>query len=92
MHQKLIYLLIGPKGSGKSFIGTLMDHTFGIHFIRVEDWAKAVKKDRQVDNPFYLAEVFQAIEHGVREVLKQYDQVVFESTGLSAYFDRCSST
>ncbi|EOZ98800.1 hypothetical protein A33Q_1454 [Indibacter alkaliphilus LW1] len=37
MKSKIIYLLIGQKGSGKSFIGTLMEKEFGIKFIRVED-------------------------------------------------------
>ena len=49
-NRKEIFLLIGQKGSGKSFIGTLMDKEFGINFIRVEDWAKKIRKDRDVDN------------------------------------------
>lgn len=37
--DKFIYVLVGPKGSGKSFIGELFDRYFHIHFVRVEDWA-----------------------------------------------------
>jgi predicted kinase len=85
--NRTIYLLIGPKGSGKSFIGKLMDEELGIRFIRVEDWAKSVKKERSVDDESYVREVFAMIEDGVRQVLKEFPQVVFESTGLSDAFD-----
>ncbi|WRP07665.1 AAA family ATPase [Rossellomorea aquimaris] len=88
MTNKTIYLLIGPKGSGKSFIGTLMDQKFGIPFIRVEDWAKKVKKDRKIDNEDYLSDVFSAIERGIRHSLDMHDKIVFESTGLTPYFEQ----
>lgn len=87
MDAKLIYLLIGQKGSGKSFIGTLMEKEFGIKFIRVEDWARKIKKDRDVDNEAYLKQVFEEIEKGIRECLVDKDKIVFESTGLTEYFD-----
>ena len=86
--NQIIYLLLGPKGSGKSFIGTLMDRHLGIRFIRVEDWAKQVKKDRTIDNDSYLREVFAAIEKGIREEFKKKTPIVFESTGLTDYFDQ----
>ncbi|ASB49844.1 nucleoside/nucleotide kinase family protein [Alkalitalea saponilacus] len=87
MKGKIIYLLIGQKGSGKSFIGTLMEKEFGIKFIRVEEWAKRIKKDRNVDNEAYLKQVFEEIENGVRDSLNDKDIIVFESTGLTEYFD-----
>jgi predicted kinase len=87
MKSKIIYLLIGQKGSGKSFIGTLMEKEFGIKFIRVEDWAKKIKKDRNVDNEAYLKQVFEEIESGIRDSLSDKDKIVFESTGLTEHFD-----
>ncbi|GAB4349027.1 MAG: hypothetical protein OHK0038_28060 [Flammeovirgaceae bacterium] len=87
MKSKIIYLLIGQKGSGKSFIGTLMEKEFGIKFIRVEDWAKKIKKDRNVDNEAYLKQVFEEIESGIRDTLTDKNKIVFESTGLTEYFD-----
>lgn len=87
MKKKSVYLLIGQKGSGKSFIGTLLEKEFGIKFIRVEDWAKKIKKDRNVDNEAYLKQVFVEIESGVRDSLTDNDKIVFESTGLTEYFD-----
>lgn len=87
MKSKIIYLLIGQKGSGKSFIGTLMEKEFGIKFIRVEDWAKKIMKDRDVDNEVYLKQVFEKIENGIRGSLTDKDKIVFESTGLTEHFD-----
>lgn len=61
-------------------------------FLRVEDWAKKVKRERDIDNDSYLKEVFTTIENGVREQLKKQDSIVFESTGLTAYFDAMLSS
>lgn len=87
MRRKKIYILIGQKGSGKTFIGGLFERNFQITFLRVEDWAKTVKRDRRFDDETYLREVFAAIENGVREALIDRDAVVFESTGLTEHFD-----
>jgi predicted kinase len=88
MSKKVIFLLIGQKGSGKSFIGTIFEKEFGIRFIRVEDWAKKIKRERAVDNEGYLKQVFDEIEKGIRNCLNEIDNLVFESTGLSEHFDR----
>ena len=37
---KKIYLLLGQKGSGKSYIASIMESQFGIKFIQTEDIAK----------------------------------------------------
>jgi predicted ABC-type ATPase len=87
MKQKTIYLLLGPKGSGKSYIGDLINGQFLLRFIRVEDWAKKVKKDREIDDEAYIKEFFQVIENVIREELTKHDNIVFESTGLSDDFD-----
>jgi shikimate kinase len=84
----VIYLLLGPKGSGKSFVGNLIEEKLGIKFIRVEDWAKAVRRGRSVSDNAYIEEVFQTIETGVRAAAIQYPNIVFESTGITPFFDR----
>ena len=33
---KTVYILVGPKGSGKTFIGNALEDRLGILFIRVE--------------------------------------------------------
>jgi shikimate kinase len=85
--RKNIFLLIGPKGSGKSFIGMIFDRHFHIHFVRVEDAVKKIRKDRAIDNEAYIREAFETIESAVRRSLESFNPVVFESTGLSNHFD-----
>lgn len=85
--SKQIILLIGPKGSGKTFIGSLMEEYFGILFIRVEKWLLDIRKDRDLENKSYLNEVFTIIETGIREALIREDRIVFESTGLTDNFE-----
>jgi len=87
MKNKQIYLLIGQKGSGKSFIGSMFEKYFSIDFVRVENWLLGVKKDRDLFDEKYLEESFQTIENGVRQALKKTEILVFESTGLTEYFD-----
>ena len=88
MNLGTIFLLIGPKGSGKSHIGSVFESKFGIKFVRVENWAMEIKKDRTVDNDDYIREVFDVIEEGIREEVSTHKSLVFESTGLSSHFDQ----
>jgi shikimate kinase len=88
LKRGIIILLIGQKGSGKSYIGSLLETQFNIKFIRVEDWAKDVKQSRNIDDETYLDEVFKAIEIGVKHKAVNYNSVCFESTGLTHQFDK----
>ena len=85
--KKHIFLLIGPKGSGKTFIGTLIQEYFNIDFVRVEDRVTNVRKERNLDDPEYISDAFYIIEEGVRNALENVDQIVFESTGITLNFD-----
>ncbi len=85
--DRIIYILIGQKGSGKSFIGTIIQEIYGIAFVRVEDIARQSKKNRAVDDESYHKEAFFQIESHLREVLKNIPALVFESTGLTSHFD-----
>lgn len=85
--EKIIYILIGQKGSGKSFIGTIIQEIYGIEFVRVEDIARQLKKNRTVDDESYHKEAFFQIESHLRETLKSIPALVFESTGLTSHFD-----
>lgn len=77
--DKHIYLLIGPKGSGKSYIGTLFEKYFDIKFFRVENWVLEIKKDWDVMDEEYTKIVFQTIESKIRQALNKTDHLVFES-------------
>jgi len=87
MLKRTVIILIGPKGSGKTFVGNLIQEKFGFKFVRVEDWVRNIRKGRAVDDPEYASQVFSVIEGGVKERLLQEKIIVFESTGLTDYFD-----
>lgn len=84
---KTIVLLIGPKGSGKSFIGTLMAERLGFDLVRVEDRIRGIRRDRSIDDATYVEDAFRVAEAFVRERSERNDRVVFESTGLTDSFD-----
>ena len=75
MKNELIILLIGQKGSGKSFVGSLLETEFKIKFIRVENWAKEIKQNRSIDDKTYLDEVFKAIETGIMKEADYYNNI-----------------
>jgi len=85
--KKQIYILIGPKGSGKSFIGEIFEKHFHIHFVRVEDWAMEIRKGRTPDDESYVRDFFELAERRIRDFMNHYDEIVFESTGLTSSFD-----
>lgn len=85
--MKRIYLLIGPKGSGKTFVGQLLEQQFAIPFLPVETIALQVKGNRSFDNSDYIEAVFQAIEEAVRQQMNTTDELIFESTGLTGAFE-----
>lgn len=87
MQDKTIFLLIGPKGCGKSYIAQLMSKEFSIDYVDIEDFAKHVHKDQHIDDDCYLKEVFKKIETGIRNLLNEKDRIIFESIGLSENFD-----
>jgi shikimate kinase len=77
--MKILYLLIGPKGSGKSHIGALVSKYTDIHFLRVE--------------PVWLS--LQPGEDGWRKVeltidglFQEHDKVMIESLGVGEGFRR----
>ena len=59
MKEKVMYLLVGPKGSGKSFIGTFLEPTFKFRFVRVEDRVVEIKENRQIDDETYISDALK---------------------------------
>lgn len=87
MNSQKIYVLLGYKGAGKSYIGRLFESEFNIHFLNVELLAKSIKKERDISDEDYITDVFAAITSYILESMSQYKSVVFESTGLTKQFD-----
>ncbi|MBE9512019.1 MAG: shikimate kinase [Bacteroidetes bacterium] len=84
MSNKIIFILIGPKGSGKTHIGSLIKRQLGIKFFRVEDvWLKLVKEQF---SDAYIQKGFSLVEQELDEKLKKTDRIIIESTAAHEEF------
>ena len=75
--SKVLYFLIGPKGSGKTHIGTLVDRHTRIKFLRVE--------------PIWLSlqpgeDGWLKVEKMIDQVFQTTDRVMVESLGAGEGF------
>jgi dephospho-CoA kinase len=85
--MKRLFLLLGSKGAGKSYISELMEKNFGIKFFRVEDiWLKIEEKGLAKKEKVSLGR--REIINDLRRLFKSYDLISIESTGTSeGFFD-----
>jgi shikimate kinase len=83
--QRTVYVLVGPKGSGKSYIGALIERTLHIEFFRVEDVWLSLGKAKFSNE--YIEKGFCVVERKMHERLAVTDQLIIESTASFDYFD-----
>ncbi len=83
--MKQLIILIGLKGSGKTYIGSLIQERLGINFIRVEDIWLTIKKKRFSEE--FFSEGFRLVEQEIDNQLKYLEIITIESTGTSKYFE-----
>ena len=77
-----VYVLIGPKGSGKSYVGRLLEREFGITFLSIEDiFIKLQSKD--VSTPDVQDRGYKIVEEQIGGMLDQGESVSFEITVLT---------
>jgi len=82
--KKQIFILVGPKGCGKTFIGTLIQKETGIHFLRVEDIWLSLKSERLSNE--YITEGFKLVKKNIDQLFTSNSRIVIESTGTSGHF------
>ena len=75
--QKILYMLIGPKGAGKTYIGALVNRQTDITFLRVE--------------PIWLGleageNGWKKVEAGIDAMFQTHDKVMIESLGIGEEF------
>jgi shikimate kinase len=76
--QKTLYILIGPKGAGKTHIGSLVNQHTTIQFVRVEPiWLKLASGENG----------WIAVEKAIEKAFQQDDEVMIESLGAGSGFD-----
>jgi shikimate kinase len=79
MTSKVLYMLIGPKGAGKTYIGTLVSTHTAIQFIRVESiWLNLQPGENG----------WQKVEQVIDTTFNDHDQVMIESLGAGEEFGK----
>jgi hypothetical protein len=85
--EKTLYMLIGPKGAGKTHIGTLVNAHTAIRFIRVEPIWLGLREGE--DGWTKVAETIDA-------TFETHDRVMIESLGAGdgfrGFYDRLKQT
>lgn len=75
--SKILYFLIGPKGSGKTFIGTHVQNNTDIHFLRVEPIWLALQKNENG---------WKKVIESINECFAKYEKVMIENLGAGDDF------
>ena len=84
--KQSVFILVGPKGSGKTYIGALLERRFSINFFRaeaflLENYGKAELASRQLEKHGFPLE-----EAAIDQILANESAVIYEVTGSSEYF------
>ena len=76
---KCLYFLVGPKGSGKTYIGSLVGKRTDIHFLRVEDiWLSL----RTGENGWL------EVEKAIHRIFAREEKIMIETLGAGDEFHR----
>ena len=76
--NKTLYMLIGPKGSGKTYIGSRIEQLTGLKFLRVEPlWLGLAEGEDGWDR----------VEREIDALFLQHDKVIIESLGAGEGFN-----
>ena len=77
--KKAIFILIGPKGSGKTYIGGCIEKLTGIKFLRVEPlWLQLAEGE----------DGWSRVEREIDTLFLQHDKMIIESLGAGEGFNR----
>lgn len=81
--MKVLYILIGPKGAGKTYIGSKVNQNTTIHFLRVEPiWLRLAPNE----------DGWATVEQAIDQAFQHYDEVMIESLGAGTGFERLASS
>jgi len=86
MEMKTVYVLIGLKGSGKTYTGKLLSERLAIPFLRVEDIFLKLKTTNPPDDQNYVTRGYENVENEIRSLLTGFDELTIESTGIAFQF------
>ena len=77
--QKTLFMLVGPKGSGKTHIGTLINQHTDIVFLRVEPIWLGLKPNE---------DGWKKVEAVIDTLFQKQDKVMIESLGIGEGFSK----
>ena len=84
--RKSVVIFVGPKGSGKTHIGSLLEKELGLKFLSVEKLGIANTKKSKLTGYERVKESFREEEAEIDRILAQRDAMSLEATGASEYF------
>jgi hypothetical protein len=80
----MFILLIGPKGSGKSHIGRVLERHLGVRFFHVEPlWMAYLSECREAGRLPVIPEGIARIHPEIRQALAEHGSMSVETTGAS---------
>ncbi|MCP5051194.1 MAG: ATP-binding protein [bacterium] len=85
--MKTVFVLIGPKGSGKSYIGRLLEEHLSIPFLAIEPIFLRIKGERDNRDSDFIKEGYARVEEAIDSHMKHHDRILFEATGTTDYFN-----
>lgn len=86
MQNKTVFILVGPKGCGKSHVATIVEKYFSIPFLNVDKLGlENIPKSKLLGEDLII-EGFRWEEAKIAEILQTEDSVIFEATGSHDYF------
>lgn len=84
--EKIVFVLIGPKGSGKTHVGRLLEKECGIRFLSVEKLGLENIQKSKLKDLDLLKEGFLLEEQEIDRILGSEMAVSFENTGAHELF------
>lgn len=81
----MLVLLVGPKGSGKSHIGRMLEQHLGVFFFHVEPlWMSYYVECKAAGRQPVISEGITRVHPLIVDALRTYEHVCVETTGASA--------
>ena len=80
----MLVLLVGPKGSGKSHAGRLLQARLGVHFFHVEPlWMGYHAECRSAGREPVISDGIARVHPQIAQALREHGDVCVETTGAS---------
>lgn len=80
----MLVVLVGPKGSGKSHVGRIIERGLGVHFFHVEPlWMAYYAECRAAGREPAIPEGIAVVHPRIAEALAAHRDVCIETTGAS---------